>query len=254
MKTGILSLVVSGLAVLVSSAVQPGAGTAASALQGEGVALIYNGASSARGGHDAVAAVARRAGLRVEFIGDLRQLPERLKGVTVFAVGGTDDNLAPLLRSIPPEAVTALKDYLRGGGRYWGICGGAYIASAGWDEKDGFTRALGLVEARSAAWLEQAPSRIITVVWQGERRPMYYQYGPAFEPPLGSDARIVATYDDGRTAGFVVPYGKGRIGLVGPHPEADDSWLQDTPPPIDAGAWKPTMDLAVAMLRDLLAG
>lgn len=252
MRTRILCGAMIGLSVAAGAVSRPCAAPESKTEQGQGVALIYNGASSARGGHEAVAAVARRAGLSAEFIGDLRQLPERLKGVAVFAIGGTDDNLAPLLRSITPEAITALKDYVREGGRYWGICGGAYLASSGWEETNGFTRALGLVDAKSVAWIEQAPSRIITVVWQGERRPMYYQYGPAFEPPLGADAHVVATYEDGRTAGFFVRYGRGRVALVGPHPEADETWLSDTPPPIDAAAWRPTLDLAVAMLRDLL--
>lgn len=217
------------------------------------VALIYNGSSGARGGPEAVAAVARQVGLQVEFIADSRQLPEKLKGVAVFAVGGTDDNLSPFLKSFTPDIVEALKDYLRSGGRYWGICGGGYIASAGWDEKNGFEKALGLFEGKSVAYVEQAPPRIVTVSWQGENRPIYYQYGPAFEAPLGSDAKVLATYDDGRTAAFITSFGKGRIALVGPHPEADDTWLNDNPVPLDAGKWKPTMDSAVAMLRELLA-
>lgn len=253
MTPRMLAGVVLGAAVVGLSAVPgTGPGTAA-APQVDRVALIYNGASGARGGPEAVAAVARRVGLRVEYISDIAQLPDKLSGVTVFAVGGTDDNLTPLLRAFTPAAVAALKDFLREGGRYWGICGGGYIASAGWEEANGFERALGLVEGKSVAWVEQAPSRILTVTWQGEPRPMYYQYGPAFDAPLGDGARVIATYGDGRTAAFIVPYGKGRIALVGPHPEADEGWLIDTPPPIDAALWKPTVDLATAMLRDLLA-
>jgi glutamine amidotransferase-like uncharacterized protein len=238
--------------VLIVGAVTFGAPIAAAAQSGR-VALIYNGASGARGGPEAVATVARNLGLQVEFISDLSLLPEKLKSAAVFVVGGTDDNLTPLLRSFTPEVIAAVKDYLQRGGRYWGICGGGYIASMGWEEKAGFQRALGLVDAKSVAWVERAESRIVTVTWLGEKRTMYYQYGPAFEAPLGADARVLANYEDGRVAAFVVSSGKGKVALCGPHPEADETWLSDTPPPVDASSWKPTIQLATAMLRELLA-
>jgi len=38
---------------------------------------------------------------------------------------------------------------------------------------------------------------------------------------------VIATYDTGTAAALVADYGAGRVGVVGPHPEADHSWYDD---------------------------
>lgn len=38
---------------------------------------------------------------------------------------------------------------------------------------------------------------------------------------------MLATYDNGTTAAAAVPYGSGMVGVVGPHPEADDDWYAE---------------------------
>jgi hypothetical protein len=38
---------------------------------------------------------------------------------------------------------------------------------------------------------------------------------------------VLATYDTGAGAAVVTAFGEGRVGLVGPHPEADQSWYDD---------------------------
>jgi hypothetical protein len=35
---------------------------------------------------------------------------------------------------------------------------------------------------------------------------------------------VLATYDTGAVAALVTSYGAGRVGVVGPHPEADRHW------------------------------
>jgi hypothetical protein len=56
---------------------------------------------------------------------------------------------------------------------------------------------------------------------------MYFQDGALFRPRAGAGAMVLATYDTGGAAAVVTAYGAGRVGLVGPHPEADRSWYTD---------------------------
>ena len=218
-----------------------------------GYALIYNGKAAAEGGPEAVAAVARDIGLEVKFLSDPDRLPEMLPGAAVFVIGGTEDDLSPLIKAFTPKILGALKDWLSAGGRYWGICGGGYLASEGWEDTDGFVKAFGLVPAVSMAYIENPDPRIISVIWQGKERAMYYQYGPSFAPDKASGTEVVASYDDGTIAALAARFGKGKVAVVGPHPEADDSWLDDDPRPKNSDKWTSSADLAQAMLRDLLA-
>lgn len=55
------------------------------------------------------------------------------------------------------------------------------------------------------------------------------------------DAAILARYRNGQIAALKIDYGQGRVAVVGPHPEADESWYRGeglrTPerPAIDLG-------------------
>ncbi|MDP3177007.1 MAG: hypothetical protein Q8M76_03815 [Spirochaetaceae bacterium] len=220
---------------------------------GGGYALVYDGPVAAEGGPAAVAAVARELGLETRYISDLRKLPDMLKGAAFFAIGGTEDDLNPLLGELGPKVVAALKEWISGGGRYWGICGGGYIASKGWEEESGWVKTLGLLDLDSESYIEDPDPMIISVTWLGAERSIYYQYGPAFILREGSGVRVLATYDDGRCAALIADVGAGKVALCGPHPEADETWLEDDPPPADAEDWEPTLDLAVAMLKELLS-
>jgi glutamine amidotransferase-like uncharacterized protein len=92
---------------------------------------------------------------------------------------------------------------------------------------------------------------IITVTWDGSKRPIYYQYGPVFLVQDESSVEVLARYDDGRVAALAAEFGEGRIIVCGPHPEADETWLDDDPAPVDADSWEPTRDLAVEMFQAL---
>ncbi|WP_240498141.1 hypothetical protein [Williamsia sp. 1135] len=42
-----------------------------------------------------------------------------------------------------------------------------------------------------------------------------------------SNAEVLATYPNGIAAVMVAPYGQGKVGVSGPHPEADQSWYDE---------------------------
>ncbi len=217
-------------------------------------ALIYNGVVAAPGAAEAVAEMAEAAGLDIEYFSDVSDLPDLLEGAAVVMIGGTEDDLSPLIGGFTTEILGALTDYLEGGGRYLGICGGAYTASTGWEDTDGFVNALGLLNAETEGYIEESDPMIISVTWECVERPIYYAYGPAFLLSETANVEILATYEDGRIAALLAPYGKGKIALCGPHPEADETWLDDDPEPQDADSWESTTDLANSLLDQLLMG
>ena len=93
---------------------------------------------------------------------------------------------------------------------------------------------------------------LLSVVWNGEARKMYYQGGPYFEM-LDSDeaVEILARYEDGKVAALVCAFGSGKVLLSGPHPEAPVSWLEYDELPVRG--WKSSIDLMLAALRDLFS-
>jgi len=79
----------------------------------------------------------------------------------------------------------------------------------------------------------------VTLRWRGEPRQAYFQDGPFFElDPTEGSADILAVYDNGLPAALVAPYGRGAVGVAGPHPEATPDWYAD------AGMHRPWPDAA----------
>lgn len=219
-------------------------------------ALIYKGAAADEDGAQAVAEIAKDAGLKPVFFQDLKKLPDLLDDAAVLVIGGTEDDLDPILDALTPEVQAAVKEFIADGGRYLGICGGAFVASEGWQDPGKFVKGLGLVKVKTDSFSEDADPVIIRVEWKGEKRSIYYQYGPKFlAGDESGNLHKTAFYSDGSLAAFWAPVGEGRVYLCGPHPEADDTWLEEEDgSTIDnASAWHDTDDLAEDMMKDLLA-
>lgn len=56
---------------------------------------------------------------------------------------------------------------------------------------------------------------------------IYFQGGPAFTVEAGPDDTILARYSNGRVAAGFFGFGRGAVGVTGPHPEAPLSWYTD---------------------------
>jgi hypothetical protein len=217
----------------------------------EPYALIYNGPVAAEEGPEAVAAIAEQVGLSVKFVSDIAELPTLLQHAAVFIIGGTEDDLNPLINAFTQEVTTALTDYLRNGGRYLGICGGGFMASTGWEEGESFVKTLGIIPAESGDFDEDDEPRILPIRWLGETHSMYFQAGPTFELTENpEDVSVFAYYEDGRIAGLMSSYGKGKAAVCGPHPEAPESWGDEA---ADGEDWTAVTDLAVGLLQELLS-
>lgn len=216
-----------------------------------GYALLYTGPISDPDSNEAIAAVVKQAGLPVVYLDNLSDLPAKLADARLFIIGGTEDDVAPLVNQFTPAITGSLKRYLSQGGRYLGICGGAFVASLGWADEGNYVKALGLVPAESDDYDGDFSPKIYEIRWLGEVRRMYYQAGPNFAlKPSTEPVRELAYFDDGRIAALMSAYGRGKVAVSGPHPEAPASWKAEAQ---DGDTMDTNIPLAVQLVQDLLS-
>ncbi|GAB3976007.1 BPL-N domain-containing protein [Actinoallomurus acanthiterrae] len=189
------------------------------------LALIYNGPQGCPACGPTVAALLRRAPqpYRVKYVSAVTAADLADAQLYVQPGGGAD--LEGTWRHLSGSA-GVMRDWVRKGGSYLGLCFGAYLAGRdpGFDLLPGDTN--GYVGSPGATVPDDRDT-VVAVNWRGKPRHMYFQDGPAFFLDAGADATVLATYPNGTAAVVVAPYGKGRVGVSGPHPEADDSWYAE---------------------------
>lgn len=160
-----------------------------------------------------------------------------------------------------------LRNYISAGGRYAGFCLGAYLAGydpgfnllpSGSDTDEEITQ--------KGAQVKSTKNMIIQVDWTFQTGPrkgqkadgrwLYFQDGAVVKLDLkraGVDVEVLGRYSsNGDVAACVVGFGKGRVGLVGPHPEADESWCEYSFLPFLCGSF--VSGLMVGVLWSLLIG
>jgi glutamine amidotransferase-like uncharacterized protein len=180
----------------------------------------------------AVAALLRssRHGFDVHYVGRRELTPQTLARAALYAQPGGGE-LAPAYRRLRRHRTT-IRDYVGRGGRYLGFCLGGYLAGA----TPGFDLLPGDTDRQSP----DPGDTVVEVEWRGRRRRMFFQDGPRFEVETRGTT-VLARYLDGEIAALVAPFGEGRVGVVGPHPEAPADWFasaglaEPRPPALDLG-------------------
>ncbi|MDN3459862.1 BPL-N domain-containing protein [Rhodococcus sp. APC 3903] len=195
------------------------------------LALVYRGGATTPGCAESVAALLRRSPRHfdIRYVGrreDL-QLNRSVLATAALYVQPGGDELRPAWRHMRHHRA-AVRNYVANGGRYLGFCLGGYLAGAtpGFDLLPGDTDQY---ITTSHADIESTDPAVATVLWRGRRRFLYFQDGPTFEiQGRQVDIEVIASYQNGEIAAMTTPFGCGRVGVVGPHPEADDSWFSDS--------------------------
>ncbi|MEV5986746.1 BPL-N domain-containing protein [Streptomyces sp. NPDC052051] len=219
--------------------------------QGRPLALVYRGRASSPGCPEAVAELLAAGpwNLDVRFTGPREELPltaETLSRALVYAQpgGGT---LSPAYRKLRRQR-DAIRDFVQGGGRYLGFCLGAYLAGAtpGFDLLPGDTDQY--ISAPGCT-IHHDGNTLVEVAWRGRPRTVFFQDGPYFVLDRNADPEVLATYPNGLPAALVTPFGAGRVGVTGPHPEATDDWFTDYDLPVQNNR-DLAMDLVDTVLRE----
>jgi glutamine amidotransferase-like uncharacterized protein len=112
----------------------------------------------------------------------------------------------------------SIRQYIEDGGRFLGICMGAY-----WADKH-FLDIIDSVEAkqyirRPNACTKRYYSKAVECNWQGDTDRFFFYDGPAF---IGNESKFetIARYANGEPAAII----QNKIGLIGPHLEAEEYW------------------------------
>lgn len=232
------------LALLLASACsgasdEPSEGTESAAKKkpaGPPIALVYRGDKAA--GCPGCSEAARdllmksRFGFVVKFVGpkeDLEVDDKTLEQATLYVqpagMASLDDAWEHVKKTAP-----AIRKFVKNGGRYLGFCMGGYLAG----QNPGFELLPGDTDqwiASKKASIEDDGDYIVDVEWNKKKRSMYFQDGPFFivdkDDKDAKDVEVLAKYaDNDKIAAMVAPYGKGKVGVSGPHPEADDTWYE----------------------------
>ena len=207
--------------------------TANSTNQVQFVALVYRDTNACPKCSEAVAALLRSGkwNFAVRYVGPqeaLKLSAETLKTATLYAQPGDNGDVDEVFRDLSRQLgdPTILADWVRGGGRYLGICMGAYLAGTapGFKLLSKDTRQF--ITSPKAS-VKTTADAVVRVYWRNRPRYLFFQDGPYFRLGTESNATVLAKYTNGKIAALVTSCGKGEVGLSGPHPEATEDWFRD---------------------------
>lgn len=128
---------------------------------------------------------------------------------------GDADSFEWLMR----EHKSRIRNFVRGGGRYLGICMGAYWADHYYFDILHGTRVKQYIK-RPNACTRRPHAKHMSVTWQGQHQKVYFYDGACM---VGGDMDVVARYSNGDPMAIV----QGKVGLIGCHPEAEHFWYQE---------------------------
>lgn len=207
-----------------------GAESAAALEMPQPVAVVYRGEAGCDGCSEAVGEMLERSKFRfkVVYAGPREAVQvndETLRGAIVYAQPGGGDDTELALSKLGPGAVAAVRAFVARGGRYLGICMGAYLAgSPGFSLIDGVPLQYW---GRPGALVADYKGTVTPVLWGGRQRHVYYESGSTVVfRPTAKNVQVLASYPNKDVAVSVSPFGKGKVALSGPHPEADRIWYE----------------------------
>ena len=113
---------------------------------------------------------------------------------------------------------SAIRKFVRNGGRYLGICMGAYWADSDYFDIVDDIRAEQYIK-RPNTDTKRPHAKAMHVTWENLPTKMYFYDGCAL---VGDSSKFetIATYPNGDPMAII----QNRIGLIGCHPEADKHW------------------------------
>ena len=210
---------------------------------------IYRGPASCEDCSEVVKRSIEKLGPRykIDFVGADERVDiseDSLAGYDIYVQPGGGQDIPRALKDIGKERARAIRAFVHGGGRYLGLCMGAYLADA--NNMKLVDQYIDGEAGRPGFPIDSSDDAAIVVNWKGRRENIFFQDGPYMLPAIGDDRfRTIATYENGDIAAARYGYGDGLVVLTGPHPEADASWFDDAGIPRSK---MPSDDLA----RDLM--
>jgi len=165
-----------------------------------------------------------------------------LEGFHVLCVPG--GNMYDYAQDISSKGKENIRAFVRDGGGYIGICGGAYFAAEKvyWRDSQLVMSPLGLFAGAATGPINEITPypnytmckvNIVNHVHsitqsEGNSKIMLYYWGPALTPNTDTNVTILGSYDGGnQTAILAFEYFQGRVFLIGTHPEIEEDSNRD---------------------------
>jgi len=145
---------------------------------------------------------------------------ETFSGIDIVAFPGGIGDASSYDRFFRRKAQNSVADYIANGGRYLGICMGAYWAgSYFFDLLDGVDAVQYIKQPTSD--IKRSYGTVASVLWNGAPENIFFYDGCAL---VGDSSKFetIATYANGDAAAII----QGRVGIIGPHPESLEYWYQ----------------------------
>ncbi len=197
------------------------------------VAAVYRGRPGCSDCAEAAAELLQRAlpRLKIVYVGPRETQPlnrEILSQAQIYVQPGGDESVregAILMRRYASD----IRYFVQQGGRYLGICMGGYLAGS----NPGFEL---LQDSESERYVGSENSKVdddsntlVKMTWRNLSFPIFFQDGPFFffrhDPNPGT--QILARYAHNQAvAAMISTYGLGKVGVIGPHPEAPEAWYK----------------------------
>jgi len=126
------------------------------------------------------------------------------------------DGEATAFRSALKDNLNDVRGFMQRGGKYLGICMGAYWADAYYFNLLHGTRCVQYIK-RPRADIRSSYGTVAAVNWQGQDKRMYFYDGPTY---VGGAFHTLASYANGDPMAVV----QGSVGLIGCHLESQQHW------------------------------
>jgi glutamine amidotransferase-like uncharacterized protein len=147
-------------------------------------------------------------------------MPTTFEGVDIVAFPGGIGEASSYDSFFRRKAQNAVADYVEGGGRYLGICMGAYWAGRHYfDLLDGVDAVQYIKQPNSD--IKRSYGTVAPVMWNGNPENIFFYDGCAL---VGDTSKFdtIATYANGDAAAII----QNRVGIMGPHPESQEYWFE----------------------------
>jgi glutamine amidotransferase-like uncharacterized protein len=146
--------------------------------------------------------------------------PKTFENVDIVAFPGGIGDATSYDRFFRRRAQNAVADFVANGGRYLGICMGAYWAgSYFFDILDGVDAVQYIKQPH--ADVKRSYSTYAPIIWNGHPEDMFFYDGCAL---VGDSTKFqtVATYANGDAMAII----QNRVGIIGCHPESQQDWYE----------------------------
>lgn len=165
--------------------------------------------------------------LHISYVGEKEKLKlneQTLKKFDIYIQPGGGQDIPGSYEVIGDEGAEAIRQFVKNGKDFIGICMGAYLADKDW---------IGLIDAPLESEVGRPDSRArdegdytLQIKWNNKQEAFYFQDGPYLNNTTsGNGFQAIAYYENGDIAIASYKYGKGNVILSGPHPEADETWI-----------------------------